>query len=44
MTKQVMTLAGGKVVLVLEGGYELEPLCDATELCLRALLGQEVLT
>ena len=42
MTKQMQTLAGGKLVLVLEGGYELNPICDATEMCLRTLLGEEV--
>ena len=42
MTKQLMTLAGGKVVLVLEGGYVLPALCDTAEMCLRALLHMEV--
>ncbi|KAK2160951.1 hypothetical protein LSH36_124g03018 [Paralvinella palmiformis] len=42
MTKQLMTLAGGKVVLVLEGGYILPALCDTAETCLRALLHMEV--
>ena len=42
MTKQLMTLAGGKVVLVLEGGYILPALCDTAEMCLRALLHMEV--
>ena len=38
----MLSLAGGKVVLALEGGYELKPVCDATEMCMRTLLGQEV--
>ncbi|XP_013391785.2 histone deacetylase 4-like [Lingula anatina] len=42
MTKQLMTLAGGKVVLVLEGGYDLPAICDASEICVKALLGDEV--
>ncbi|KAL7062250.1 hypothetical protein AAHC03_0393 [Spirometra sp. Aus1] len=31
-------LAGGRVVLGLEGGYDLNSLCDCTEACVRALL------
>lgn len=31
-------IAGGRVVLALEGGYELKSLCDCTEACVRALL------
>ena len=42
MTKQLMTLADGHVALVLEGGYELQPICDASEVCLRALLGEDI--
>ena len=42
MTKQMMMLADGKVGLALEGGYELQAICDSTEMCLRALLGEEV--
>ncbi len=38
MTRQLRQLAGGRLVLALEGGYELGVLCDATEQCLRALL------
>lgn len=37
-----MTLAGGRVVLALEGGHDLTAICDASEACLAALLGQEV--
>ena len=44
MTKQLLTLAGGKVVLVLEGGYIIQPMCDAVEMCMKALLKQEVST
>jgi hypothetical protein len=42
MTNQLLTLAGKKVALVLEGGYELRPLCDSAEACLRALLEEPV--
>ena len=42
MTKQMMMLANGKVGMALEGGYELQAICDSTEMCLRALLGEEV--
>lgn len=37
-----MTLAGGRVVLALEGGHDLTAICDASEACVAALLGQEV--
>lgn len=42
MTNQLMKLAGGKVVLVLEGGYELNALAECGKLCVEALLGREV--
>ena len=42
MTKQVMTLAEGRVAMALEGGYDLTSICDSSEMCLRALLGEEV--
>jgi acetoin utilization deacetylase AcuC-like enzyme len=42
MTQQLMTLSDRKVALVLEGGYEVEPLCDCAEACLRALLNEKV--
>ena len=42
MTKQMMLLANGKVGMALEGGYDLQAICDSTEMCLRALLGEEV--
>lgn len=38
-----MTLAGGRVVLALEGGHDLTAICDASEACVAALLGQEVI-
>ena len=37
-----MTLAEGKVILVLEGGYNLESISDASDVCAKALLGDEV--
>lgn len=39
MTKQLMELANGKLVLALEGGYHLQSLCDSAENCIRALQG-----
>ena len=42
LTKQLMTLAGGRVVLALEGGHDLTAICDASEACVTALLGLEV--
>lgn len=42
MTRQLMSLAGGAVVLALEGGHDLTAICDASEACVSALLGNEV--
>ncbi|XP_056286777.1 histone deacetylase 4-like isoform X2 [Pseudoliparis swirei] len=42
LTKQLMTLAGSRVVLALEGGHDLTAICDASEACVAALLGQEL--
>ena len=42
MTKQLMSLAGGRLVLALEGGYEPQSTSQSAELCLRALLQDEV--
>jgi acetoin utilization deacetylase AcuC-like enzyme len=42
MTRQLMNLADGKVVLVLEGGYELNALAECGRLCIEALLGRQV--
>ncbi len=39
MTLQLRQLAAGKVVLALEGGYNLDLLGEATEQCMRALIG-----
>lgn len=39
MTRQLMTLARGRVVLALEGGYDLPAICDSAEECVRVLLG-----
>ena len=38
LTRQLRQLAGGNLVLALEGGYNLEVLKTASEQCLRALL------
>jgi acetoin utilization deacetylase AcuC-like enzyme len=42
MTKKLMSLAEGKVVLTLEGGYHKESLCDCAEMCLNALLDKQI--
>ncbi|XP_069965707.1 histone deacetylase 4 isoform X8 [Bactrocera oleae] len=39
MTRELMQLADGKVVLALEGGYDLPAICDSAQECVRALLG-----
>lgn len=39
LTRQLMTLAGGQLVLALEGGHDLTAICDASEACVGALLG-----
>ncbi|XP_055914527.1 histone deacetylase 4 isoform X6 [Eupeodes corollae] len=41
MTRELMQLAGGKIVLALEGGYDLPAICDSAQECVRALLGDE---
>nr|CAH7737049.1 unnamed protein product [Callosobruchus chinensis] len=40
MTHQLMRLAQGRVVLALEGGYDLPSICDSAEECVRVLLGE----
>ncbi|XP_039211789.1 histone deacetylase 5 isoform X5 [Crotalus tigris] len=42
LTKQLMDLADGRVVLALEGGHDLTAICDASEACVSALLGLEL--
>lgn len=42
LTRQLMDLAGGRLVLALEGGHDLTAICDASEACISALLGNEV--
>ncbi|KAM4698065.1 histone deacetylase 4 [Rhinophrynus dorsalis] len=42
LTKQLMKLAGGRVILALEGGHDLTAICDASEACVSALLGNEL--
>ncbi len=42
MTKKLMSLADGKLVLVLEGGYELNGLAECGKLCVEALLNRQV--
>ncbi|EEB14313.1 histone deacetylase 7A, putative [Pediculus humanus corporis] len=41
MTQELLNLADGKVVLALEGGYDLPSICDAAQECVRALLGDD---
>ncbi|KAK6619804.1 hypothetical protein RUM44_006203 [Polyplax serrata] len=41
MTQELLSLADGKVVLALEGGYDLPSICDAAQECVRALLGDD---
>ncbi|XP_059189763.1 histone deacetylase 7 isoform X2 [Centropristis striata] len=38
LTRELMSLAGGRVVLSLEGGHDLTAICDASEACVSALL------
>ncbi|XP_069883929.1 histone deacetylase 5 isoform X6 [Dipodomys merriami] len=42
LTRQLMKLAGGRVVLALEGGHDLTAICDASEACVSALLSVEL--
>ncbi|XP_073428879.1 histone deacetylase 5 isoform X2 [Dendrobates tinctorius] len=42
LTTQLMTLAGSRVVMALEGGHDLTAICDASEACVSALLGMEL--
>ncbi|XP_043389165.1 histone deacetylase 7 isoform X11 [Chelonia mydas] len=42
LTRQLMSLAGGAIVLALEGGHDLTAICDASEACVSALLGNEL--
>ena len=41
MTQMLMSIGKGKVVLAMEGGYDLAAICDSAQECLRALLGDE---
>lgn len=40
MTSLLSTLAGGRLVLALEGGYDLEAIAGSAAACLRVLLGE----
>ncbi|XP_051791434.1 histone deacetylase 9 isoform X2 [Erpetoichthys calabaricus] len=42
LTKKLMKLANGRIVLALEGGHDLTAICDASEACVNALLGNEL--
>ena len=37
-----MSLAEGKVVLALEGGYDKQSLCDCSEMCINALINRQI--
>uniref|UniRef100_A0A674N548 Histone deacetylase n=1 Tax=Takifugu rubripes TaxID=31033 RepID=A0A674N548_TAKRU len=39
LTQLLMGLAGGRIVMALEGGHDLTAICDASESCVSALLG-----
>ncbi|XP_032424546.1 histone deacetylase 7 isoform X1 [Xiphophorus hellerii] len=39
LTRQLMSLAGGRLILALEGGHDLTAICDASEACVSELLG-----
>ena len=41
MTSRLKTLAGGRCVLALEGGYNLEAISRSAAACLRVLLGDD---
>jgi acetoin utilization deacetylase AcuC-like enzyme len=40
MTHQLMQLANGKVMLILEGGYNLRSVASSAEACIRVMLGE----
>ncbi|KAL7891391.1 hypothetical protein AOLI_G00008670 [Acnodon oligacanthus] len=42
LTQKLMNLARGRVVLAVEGGHDLTPICDASEACVNALLENKV--
>lgn len=44
MTKRLMQFAGGKVVIVLEGGYNLKTISESMSSCVSTLLGDEIPT
>lgn len=41
LTRELMQLADGKIVLALEGGYDLPAICDSAQECVKALLLDE---
>jgi histone deacetylase 4/5 len=42
LTEQLMSVCGGRVVMALEGGYELRAICACSEACMMTLLGEEI--
>jgi len=41
LTERLLSLADGRVVLALEGGYNLDAIARSAAACLRVLLGEE---
>lgn len=41
MTHQLLSLAKGKLMLILEGGYNLKSIASSAEACIRIMLGEE---
>ena len=42
MTQELGRLAEGRIMIALEGGYNLVSLSQACEMCIRSLLGEQV--
>ena len=42
MTRELQKLAGGRLVLALEGGYDLPSICDSAETCVKVMVGEDV--
>lgn len=42
MIRELMFLVDSRLVLVLEGGYDLSLICDVIEFCIKVFFGDEV--
>ena len=42
MTRRLLELSGGKIIIALEGGYSLQAISVSAESCVRVLLGEEL--